>query len=595
MEKVAVYCRVSTEEQKEKQSIETQIEYAKDYCRKEDYIPYEFYCDDGVSGTIPFNEREAGTRLLIHAQEERFKTVLVYKIDRIGRDNLVTLEAAYKLNKLGIEIKSMTELSDRSNPQGRFMFNLFASLAEWEKEQIRERTIDGKYRKARSGKFPGGIIPYGYYLDDDKYLQIDVNPIPGFAFSTADVVKKVFNWMALDGTSTISIAKRLNELGIPATKSYGKIGSANGKWRHDRIRKMIISTLYIGSYNYGKTKSRKDNRQDEVSISVPPIIDKALWLNAQKTLKSNRKFSRRNTKRPFLLRGLIKCNFCGHGYIGYENARKVHYYRCYGKIGHYKMVYGECIGSAKMVRRDWIEGVVWNEIKNWILHPSVIEELISSKLKRSEKEKGNSFKIHSKLVDSIDKKKEERSRILDLYRKNLISMEEVQEQLRAVESEENALVEMAGEVKANIIDGASYEELQEHFRKEINSYREMLNKENIIFEDKQKLVQNFVKEVRVNWNGRKAGSPNLIETIPFRKNVETIPSKDAKITTVYSRDKNPNKDMELQINKTSNFAEVIYQFPISPESIGVIVNSSPRRSRLRLDPQPLYQAHHACS
>jgi len=311
-------------------------------------------------------------------------------------------------------------------------------------------------------------------------------------------------------------------------------------------------------------------------ISIPPIIDKELWSKAQETLRRNRKYSRRNTKRKYLLRGLIKCNFCGHGYVGYENERKVHYYRCYGKIGHFKMVYGECIGNAKMVRRDWIEGVVWNEVKNWMPHPEVLEKLISAKMKQIEKEKGNSFKIHNKLKDSMNKKDEERTKILDLYRKGIISMDEVRQQLEKVESEKNSLYEMVEEAKANILDGLNYDDLLKRFREEMNSFDKDLRNRDISFEDRQKLVQNFVREVRVNWNGRKAGSPNLIETIPFRKNLEPVPLRDAKITTVYSRDKKANNEEVLQPSKENNFAEVIYQFPLSPESIGVTVNSLPQ-------------------
>lgn len=222
----------------------------------------------------------------------------MYKIDRIGRDNLVTLEAVFKLNELGVNIKSMTEASDRSNPQGRFIFNLFANIAEWEKEQIRERTIDGKYRKARSGRFPGGIIPYGYLSTKEKFFEIDETLIPGFNISPAEIAREVFSWIGQDKMSIISVAERLNALGIPATKCNGKLASANGKWRHDKIRKMIVSTAYIGTYEYGKRKVGRDNTRETVSISVPPIIDKELWLKAQQTFKGTVNLSKETQNMP---------------------------------------------------------------------------------------------------------------------------------------------------------------------------------------------------------------------------------------------------------------------------------------------------------
>ncbi|MGE5446070.1 MAG: recombinase family protein [Ignavibacteriales bacterium] len=291
MERVAIYERVSTEDQKERQSIETQIEYAKQYCEKEGLIITDFYCDDGVSGTILFEERESGKRLLRDAREGKFNTVLVYKIDRIGRDNLVTLGAVFKLNKLGIDIKSMTEVSDRSNPQGRFIFNLFANLAEWEKEQIRERTIDGKYRKARSGKFQGGGIPYGYFVNKEKLLQINEIPIPGYNLSPSEVVRQIFNWIGEEGMSTIAVAERLNALGIPSPKSNGRNkGSVSGRWNCDRIRNIVINTVYMGTFIYGKSKSRNDNNREKVSISVSPIVDKGLWHKAQQRLEETGTF-----------------------------------------------------------------------------------------------------------------------------------------------------------------------------------------------------------------------------------------------------------------------------------------------------------------
>ncbi len=540
MEKVAIYCRVSTEEQRERQSIETQIEHAKQYCQREGYLIADFYCDDGVSGTIPFEERGEGKRLFRDARQGNFNTVLVYKIDRIGRDNLVTLEAVFELNKLGVNVTSMTELSDRSNPQGRFIFNLFANIAEWEKEQIRERTIDGRYRKARSGKIPGGNIAYGYFVNGQKFLEINETLIPGLGLSPADIVRQIFRWIGNEGTSTIAVADRLNALGIPSSRRNRRNRElVSRKWKCDRIRKLVINTVYMGTYVYGKRKSRSDNTREKVLISVPPIIDEEIWLKAQETLKRNLKFAKRNSRNEYLLRGLIKCNFCGYGYVGQSPHRgNQHYYRCLSRMGYFKRAYGECTGKGKLVRRDWIEGVVWNEIKNWILNPVILEEVISEKLKEYEKEKGNSFKRYSKLRDSIEKKKDERARILELYRRGTIKMEDVDKQLQDMESEEKALLQMEEELKSKMIEDLPREELLKSFGKAIVEYGGKLADGSITFEDKRRIVEKFVKEVRVNMNGRKAGYPSLVETIPFRENAEPVSLTDASIVTIYSRDKN---------------------------------------------------------
>lgn len=80
MEKVAVYCRVSTEEQRERQGIATQIEYAKQYCQREACLIADFYCDNGVSGTIPFDQRKASGRLLRMHGKGSLKLFLCIKL-----------------------------------------------------------------------------------------------------------------------------------------------------------------------------------------------------------------------------------------------------------------------------------------------------------------------------------------------------------------------------------------------------------------------------------------------------------------------------------------------------------------------------------
>ncbi|MGE5445312.1 MAG: hypothetical protein ACM3SR_12050 [Ignavibacteriales bacterium] len=217
---------------------------------------------------------------------------------------------------------------------------------------------------------------------------------------------------------------------------------------------------------------------------------------------------------------------------------------------------------------------MWNEIKNWILNPVILEEIILEKLKEFEKEKGNSFKRYSKIRNSIEKKKEEKTRILELYRRGTITIEDAEKQLKAIESEEKALLQMGKEIKSKVmIEDLPREELLKSLREESDSYSGKIEDGSISFEDKRRIIERFVKEVRVNVNGRKADRPSLVETIPFRIDAEPISSKDASIVTIYFRDKNTNDERMLQeaINSV-NFADVIYKFPFPPKELGVIVN-----------------------
>ena len=82
----AIYCRVSTEEQRERQSIATQREFGLRYCDLHKFGVHELYADDGVSGTVPLELRPAGIRLLADARHRKFDQLLVFKLDRLGRE-----------------------------------------------------------------------------------------------------------------------------------------------------------------------------------------------------------------------------------------------------------------------------------------------------------------------------------------------------------------------------------------------------------------------------------------------------------------------------------------------------------------------------
>ena len=81
---VAIYLRVSTEEQRERQSIATQREFGQRYSELHQLSIYELFADDGVSGTVPFELRPAGRRVLEAARQGKFDQLLVFKLDRLA-------------------------------------------------------------------------------------------------------------------------------------------------------------------------------------------------------------------------------------------------------------------------------------------------------------------------------------------------------------------------------------------------------------------------------------------------------------------------------------------------------------------------------
>src|SRR5687767_438961 len=141
---VAIYARVSTEDQAERATIKSQLDFLRRFVDLHSLPVAGEYVDDGISGTVPLADRPEGQRLIVDAEAGQFGVVLVYRIDRLGRSLRSLLDAHDALDGLGVAIKSATEPFDTSSPIGSFLFQLLASLAELEKSTIAERTSLGR-------------------------------------------------------------------------------------------------------------------------------------------------------------------------------------------------------------------------------------------------------------------------------------------------------------------------------------------------------------------------------------------------------------------------------------------------------------------
>jgi len=311
---VAVYARVSTEEQRERQSIETQYEFGQGFSELHKLPVFRVYGDDGISGTVPLDRRPEGSQIIRDARLGKFDQLLVYKLDRLGRETRLILNAVHDLEKLGVRVRSMTEEFDASSATGKLMLTMLSGFAAHEHSVIRERSVAGTDRVAAAGAWLGGIVPFGYRKMGAKAtgrLVVSDEPIPGVDLSEADVIRMIYRLAAIERRSCHFIAARLNELQIPCAYQRDNRLVLRGKrkertsglWRPGRLRNLIINTTYRGLHEYGKRTANKARKL--ISRQVPAIVDEKTWDKAQKTLRDNFLFGVRGTRNQYLLRGLM--------------------------------------------------------------------------------------------------------------------------------------------------------------------------------------------------------------------------------------------------------------------------------------------------
>jgi site-specific DNA recombinase len=258
---VAIYARVSTEEQRERQSIATQYEFGQRFCELHKLPVFRIFADNGVSGTIPLDRRPDGSQILMEARRGKFDQLLVYKLDRLGRDALLILNAVEDLKKLGVRVRSMTEEFDTSSATGRLMLTMLSGFASHEREVIRERSVAGTNRVAESGAWMGGIVPYGYRKVGEKRdarLLVSNEIIAANGLSESDAIRLIYRLAAVERRSCFFIADRLNELRVPCAYQRDERLVLRGKrkqrtsglWRPARVRNLIVNTTYKGLHEF---------------------------------------------------------------------------------------------------------------------------------------------------------------------------------------------------------------------------------------------------------------------------------------------------------------------------------------------------------
>ncbi|GEA17473.1 recombinase family protein [Moorella sp. E306M] len=431
MAKAAIYCRVSSEEQAERGTIEGQVQYAKKYLDlhgpEAGITEWEFYLDEGVSGTVALPDRPAGARLVADARAGKFQVLYVYRLDRLARSVKHVLDTYDLLEKQGIALKSMTEAFDTGTPTGKFFMTLLASIAALERDTILERTQMGKDRKARQGKWVTGMPPFGYRIGADGSLEVYKEE--------AETVRLIFR-LYLDGMSTIDIAKYLNARGIPTpAKSKRTKNKSTGKWHAGHISIILRTEAYTGTYTYLKRSKR---RKDTIEIPVPAIVSEKDFVTVQAKLIENADAARGSRGRNYLLRGLIFCGNCGRRMVGSSGMSKEGrvYYRCTGAIN----TGAGRLCNAKMIRARDIEQAVWQDIEEFAKDPGKVREIMEAKIKENKQELDPVKDELAGLEKAILEKQAARGKVLSFCARGVISDQEAEEELKNLGREIETLV-----------------------------------------------------------------------------------------------------------------------------------------------------------
>lgn len=139
MKKAALYCRIST--LNHRQSVDLQLNDLRKLAEQRGFQIVKEYCDEGQSGSK--NSRPALDAMLADARRGRFQTLLIWKLDRLGRSTSHLISLLEEFRAWGVELVSFSEGLDFTTTSGKLFFTLVSAFAEFERDCIRERVRAG--------------------------------------------------------------------------------------------------------------------------------------------------------------------------------------------------------------------------------------------------------------------------------------------------------------------------------------------------------------------------------------------------------------------------------------------------------------------
>ncbi|QAU22704.1 recombinase family protein [Dyella sp. M7H15-1] len=439
---VALYARVSSEQQNKRGTIESQLAALKERISADGAQIADDMCfvDAGVSGATLI--RPQLERLRDCAALSTIDQLYILSPDRLARKYAHQALLMEEFTACGMQVVFLNHAIGAS-PEESLLLQMQGMIAEYERAKITERHRRGKLHGAKRGSV--NVLsgaPYGY-----RYIRRQLDGTPAryvIELPQAATVRAIFQWVGMDRLSIGDVVRRLTESGTV---------TASGKpyWDRSVVWGILRNPAYMGRAAFGKTKScdhlqvrvraqrhsadvpkkphstTRTDPQDWIEIPVPAIISAALFESAQEQLVENRKLARqRRESAPLrLLQGLTVCGQCHYAYYAKKvskAASKSHprdyaYYRCVGTDAY--RFGGQRICDNLQVRTDKLDDLVWQQVVELLRHPERLKNEYQRRLDMMERNERNSFDTSSLEKQRLQLEKG-KSRLIDSYADGII-------------------------------------------------------------------------------------------------------------------------------------------------------------------------------
>ena len=452
MKPVAIYARVSSERQREQETIGSQTTALLEHARNQNWmVPNEWrFVDEGYSGASLV--RPGLDRLRDLVAEEQIDTILIYSPDRLSRKYAYQVLLSEEFQRHGADLM-FVKSPPAATAEERLLVQVQGMIAEYERAQIAERSRRGKRHRAQQGSI--NVLsgaPYGY-----RYMKKTDGQAAYYEIvdKEAAVVRMAYHLFTVEQRSIGAITRTLNEQQIPTR-------TGDSQWERSTVWALLRNPAYVGRACFGKTERRPRQkvtralrqkggysqrcganqerpREEWIEIPVPALISEATFCLAQEQLENNKRFAARRTIEPSLLQGMLVCAHCG--YALYRSStrtskRKLYYYRCLGSDGWRHLKHAVC--DSAPVRQDYLDELVWQEVIRLLENPNLVQAEITRRLEAA-KQADPARQRQQHLCREQSRTEKSVERLLTAYQENLLSLDELRCRLEPLRKQQSAV------------------------------------------------------------------------------------------------------------------------------------------------------------
>ena len=505
----AIYARVSSEQQRETNTIASQTASLVEFAQNHDLeVPKEWvFEDEGYSGATL--ERPGLERVRDLAAEGQIQAVLVYAPDRLSRKYAYQILLIEELARNGVETL-FVKAPQGSSAEDQLLVQFQGMIAEYERAQILERSRRGKRHRAQSGEVSVmSGAPYGY-----RYVRKTDEAPAAYAVLEAEarVVQRIYEMYTVDGLSIGEITRRINAEGIPTRK-------ASARWERSTVWAVLRNSAYRGVACFGKTRASSRTRvirpqrrrgvitpamtagherprEEWIEIPVPALVSEDSFARAQELLQENKIRSRRRTIEPSIVQGLVSCQKCGYAFARTStrtSARKIHYYKCIGSDGWRKLG-GPVCNNGRLVRQDLLDQIVWDEVIRLLEDPTLIQQELDRRLEAA-RSSNPTKKREQNLQRELAHVGKGIERLLSAYQEALMSIEQLRERMPTLRQREQTLRAELQAITDQANDRAAFLRLAETLTAFLARLHEAAD--TLSINERQRIVRLVVKDVLI--------------------------------------------------------------------------------------------------